>query len=127
LADEGYHVAAERDVADDLRALRAVDEQLVRAALALMLELRNDPWLGEGPFQRYNLRPLRDCRKLRFNIPSWKGKPRYRLVYRNEPDDGAPGVVRVWAVGPRADLVAYTRAAARVARAGAAQRRRRRP
>jgi hypothetical protein len=125
LTSERYRVVAEPEVGDDLRELAAVDEELVRAALALMLELRADPWLGESLFERYNLRPLEGCRKIRFDVPGWQSKPRYRLVYRNEPDDGAPGLVRVWSVGARAKLVAYTRGAARLARAQAATRRRR--
>jgi len=91
-----------------------------------MVELRDDPWLGEHLFERYNLRPIKDCRKIRFDVPSWKQKPRYRLVYRNEPTDGAPGLVRVWSIAARADLVAYARATSRVARAEASKRRPRR-
>lgn len=127
MASERYRVAVEPELSHDLRELAAVDEELVRVALALMLELRDDPWLGESLFERYNLRPIKDCRKLRFDTPAWKCKPRYRLIYRNEPEDGAPGIVRVWSVGARANLVAYTRAAARLARAEATKRRRRRP
>lgn len=71
-----------------------------------MLRLRDDPWAGEDLWGRYNLRPVADCGKLRFDLAGWKGKPRHRIVYRNEPIDGAPGLVRVWAVGPREDLIA---------------------
>lgn len=126
MPSEPYQVAAEPEVSDDLPELAAVDEVLVDEALRLMLRLRDDPWLGESLHERYNLRPLSDCRKLRFDAPGWKRKPRYRLVYRNEPEDGAPGRVRVWSVGARANLVAYTRGVARIARTEAAKHRRRR-
>lgn len=119
-----YRVAAEPEVSADLRGLAAVDERLVDVAISKMSELRENPWAGDDLWERYNLRPIRDCRKLRFDLPDWKGKPRYRIVYRNEPLDGAPGLVRVWAVGPRDDLAAYARAAARITRAEASKRRR---
>jgi hypothetical protein len=50
-------------------------------------------------------------------------KPRFRLVYRNDPSDGSIAVVTVLWVGPRSELKAYRQAAAR---AGGEERRRRR-
>ncbi len=126
MPSEPYRVAIEPEVSDDLRRLAAVDEELVDVAIRLMLALRDDPWTGEDLRERYNLRAIKDCRKLRFDLPGWKGKPRYRLVYRNEPLDGAPGLVRIWSLGPRDDLIAYGRAATRITRAAASERRHRR-
>ncbi len=123
---ERYEVKAELEVSNDLAELATVDEQLVDRAIGLLIELRDDPWLGEDLWQRYNMRPIHECRKIRFDIPGWTGKPRYRIVYRNEPLDGAPGIVRVWAIGPRDKLIAYTRATARITREQAHERRRRR-
>ena len=122
-----YEVRAEPAVNADLAELAALDRDAAREALRLMLALRDDPWLGDELHERYNLRPLRDCRRIRFDRPDWEGKPRYRLVYRNEQSDGAPGLVRVWAIGPRDRLVAYARAAARITRERAPTRRRRSP
>jgi hypothetical protein len=124
LLNDGYRVAIEPEVSDDLRALASVDEAVVDVAIARMAELRDNPWAGDDLWERYNLRPLKDCRKLRFDIAGREGRPRYRIVYRNEPLDGAPGLVRIWSVGPREDLVAYARAAARITRARAVRRRR---
>ena len=124
MPSERYRVAAEPEVSDDLRKLAAVDELLVDAAIARMGELRDNPWAGDDLWERYNLRAIKDCRKLRFDAANWAGKPRYRIVYRNEPLDGAPGLVRIWAVGPREGLVAYARAAVRITRAEASKRRR---
>jgi hypothetical protein len=122
LPSEQYNVRAEPGVSNDLTGLLAVDEDLVDRAISLMNELRQNPWSGDDLWERYNLRPLADCRKIRFDLPSWQGKPRYRIVYRNEPLDGAPGLVRVWSVGPRTDLIAYARAATRITRAEARKR-----
>lgn len=122
---EQYDVRAEPEVSQDLGDLAAVDPRLVDRAIELMIQLRDDPWPGEDLWERYNMQPIRECRKLRFDVPDWKGKPRFRIVYRNEPLDGAPGLVRVWSVGPRDELIAYARATARISREAASRRRRR--
>jgi hypothetical protein len=70
--------------------------------------------------ERMRLEVLRDCRKVAFDVPGHKGQPRFRLVYRSDPDDGSIAVVTVLAVGERSELAAYRVAAARVG----AQRRR---
>jgi hypothetical protein len=123
LPTERYQVKAEPQVSEDLAELAAIDERLVDGAIALLVSLRDDPWIGEDMWERYNMRPLANCRKIRFDVPDWDGKPRYRIVYRNEPLDGAPGLVRVWAIGPRDKLIAYARATARISRDEAQKRR----
>ena len=119
-----YEVRLEPAVNDDFAELTAMDREAAREALRLMLALRDDPSLGEELRELYNLRSLIDCRRIAFDRPDWGAKPRFQLVYRNEPSDGAPGLVRVWAVGPRDRLVAYARAAARITRERARPRRR---
>lgn len=123
---ERYQVRAEPEVSHDLAELSTVDEKLVDRAIKLLTELQVDPWLGEDLWERYDMRPLRGCRKLRFDVVGWTGEPRYRIVYRNEPLDGAPGLVRVWAIAPRDRLIAYARASARITREQAQGLRRRR-
>ena len=59
-------------------------------------------------------RVLKGCRKVRFDEPGWKGKPRYRFVYRNEPDDGASAKSLILAIGRRDRMIAYAKAARRV-------------
>ena len=46
---------------------------------------------------------------------------RKRLLCRNEPLDSAPGLVRIWSVGPLEDLIAYVRAVTRITRESARQ------
>jgi hypothetical protein len=99
-------------VTEDLAAI--ADPLLVDAAVRLAAELRENPWLGERMRERYNLRVLGECRRVSFDRPDWPDKPRYRLVYRDEPSDGAPGLVRIIAVGSRERLAAYRAAAVRI-------------
>lgn len=96
---------------EDIRALPS--ETLRRSAAELLAQLYVDPRIGDPMRERFNLAVLRDCRKVAFDQPNWKGKPRYRFVFRNEPDDGAVARTTVLSIGPREDLAAYKRAATR--------------
>lgn len=79
----------------------------------LLVQCRANPFLGELMGQ--GLHPeLSGCRRVRFDIAENKGKPRFRLIYRNEPTDGAPAECRWLAVGPRAGLRAHRRARQRL-------------
>lgn len=122
-----YEVRAEPEVSQDLAELEATDPELVAVAIGVMLSLREDPWLGVELRERYNLRALEGCRRIAFDVPGWPGKPRFRLVYRNEPTDGTPALVRIWGVGARAGLIACGRSTARIGRGRARALRRRRP
>src|SRR5207237_401098 len=90
------------------------EPEVREAVVRLGVELRANPWLGDKLREGYNLRVLAECRRIRFDRPDWDGKPRYRLVYRNEPDDGAPEIVRLVGVGTRESLAAYRAAASRL-------------
>jgi hypothetical protein len=98
----------------DMPQLLAIDARLARVVAELVRELYSDPRLGREMPQRLRLEVLKDCRKVPFDLPSRKDKPRFRLVYRNDPSDGSVAVVTVLAVGPRSDLEAYRRAASRL-------------
>jgi hypothetical protein len=84
-------------------------EALGRRIAGLFLECERNPYAGE--MMGSGRHPeLADCRRIRFDIDGFKGKPRFRLIYRNEPSDGAP-VRCLWlAVGPRAGLRAHRKA-----------------
>lgn len=74
-------------------------EVLKRRIAELFLECEDNPHAGDlmGAGRHSE---LADCRRIRFDIDGFKGKPRFRLIYRNEPSDGA----RRDACGLRSDL-----------------------
>jgi hypothetical protein len=86
---------------------------LRREIARLVIELSKNVHLGELMGDRPP-RILKGCRKVRFDLPEWGDKPRYRLVYRNEPTDGAVAVASVLAIGRRDRMVAYARASSRL-------------
>lgn len=89
---------------------------LKRRIAELLVECRANPYLGE--MMGSGRHPeLAGCRRVRFDIPTHRGKPRFRLIYRNEPSDGAPAECRWLAVAPRAGLRAHRRASQRSRRA----------
>jgi hypothetical protein len=84
-------------------------EALKRRIAELLVECKGNPFIGElmGP----GLHPeLANCRRVRFDIPTHKAKPRFRLIYPNEPTDGAPAECHWLTVAPRAGLQAHRRA-----------------
>lgn len=99
------------------------ERELQLAALRIVLELRENPFLGDALRARRRTSELAGCRRVAFDRPGRPGKPRYRLVYRNDPDDGSIAVVQVISVGLRERLAAYKTAADRLR----AEARRRRP
>jgi hypothetical protein len=125
-AAAGVPVTFARGVLDDVRELTEIfsgdDHEYVAEAEALkqriaelLVECKGNPFLGElmGP----GLHPeLASCRRVRFDIPSRSGKPRFRLIYRNEPTDGAPAECHWLTVAPRAGLRAHRKARHRLGR-----------
>lgn len=90
-----------------------LDEVLKRQVARIVVELHGNPHYGELMGDKPP-RVLKGCRKIRFDEPDWRGKPRYRFVYRNEPTDGAPATSGVLAIGRRDRMIAYAKAARRV-------------
>lgn len=81
-------------------------EALKRRIAELFLECQHNPYAGE--LMGSGRHPeLADCRRIRFDTDSHKGKPRFRLIYRNRPEDGAPANCVWLAVGPRAGMRAH--------------------
>jgi hypothetical protein len=100
----------------DVPELLEVDRDLGRVVAEIIRDLYRDPWLGTEVRARARLGALEHCRKVKFDLPAYKGKPRFRLVYRNDPDDGSIAIVTVLAVGGRTDLGVYRSAATRLGR-----------
>lgn len=122
-AAAGVPVTFAEGVLDDVRELTAVSsgndqehvaeaEALKQRIAGLLVECKSNPFLGE--LMGAGLHPeLANCRRVRFDIPSYSGKPRFRLIYRNEPSDGAPAECRWLTVAPRAGLRAHRKAGQR--------------
>lgn len=90
-----------------------LDEDLRLQIARIVIELHRNPYLGELMGDKPP-RILQGCRKIRFDQQGWRGKPRYRFVYRNEPVDGAPAKAVILAIGRRDRMIAYAKAARRV-------------
>lgn len=108
------------DVAD-LTATAVEDDQvrkdeaeaLKRRIAELLVECKGNPFIGE--VMGRGLHPeLANCRRVRFDTPTQKGKPRFRLIYRNEPTDGAPAECHWLTVAPRSGLRAHRKAQQRL-------------
>lgn len=95
--------------AGDSQAAKDETEALKLRIAELLVECKGNPFIGEpmGP----GLHPeLAECRRVRFDVSTHKGKPRFRLIYRNEPTDGAPAKCRWLTIAPRAGLRAHRKA-----------------
>lgn len=111
-----YEVIVTDEAKRDFQDLAVKDREAAREAVRLALELREDPYVGDELRDRAAVGNLSGCRSIHFDRPGWKGKHRFRLVYRNEPNDGAPAIIAVLAIGDREKLSAYRDAAKRLAR-----------
>ncbi len=109
-----YEVVVLPSARGDFQRLYAEDRDVLKAALAVAAALEVNPWLGKEMRSRLGLVELKDCRRVAFDSAEHKGKPRYRLVYRNEPSDGAVQLVAVLSAARRSDLEAYRRAKPRL-------------
>ncbi len=107
-------VVARPEVADDLAGLSPA---LLRAIRRLLPALRADPLARSLPLD-YDSRTgnLGDCRKVYFDESAEIRPAGYRIVLRLLPDEDAPSQLQVVSIGPRANLEAYRRAAARLER-----------
>lgn len=104
-----HKVEALADAAADANQLELA---LRREVARIVVELHGNPHYGELMGDKPP-RILQGCRKVRFDEQGWRGKPRYRLVYRNEPADGAPATSLILAIGRRDRMIAYAKAARR--------------
>lgn len=120
-ADRGVPVTFADGVRDDVASLVASANDdpsasklaaLKRRIAELLVECKANPYLGD--MMGSGRHPeLAGCRRVRFDVATHRGKPRFRLIYRNEPSDGAPAECRWLAVAPRAGLRAHRQASQR--------------
>lgn len=108
--EDEHKVEALADVTAEANQL---DETLRREIARIVVRLHGNPHYGELMGDKPP-RTLKGCRKVRFDEPDWPGKPRYRLVYRNEPTDGAAAASLILAIGRRDRMIVYAKAARRV-------------
>ena len=94
--------------------IHALSPELRREVVRLLVALEQNSYLGREMWVVRGFEVLTDCRSIKFDAPGRKGRPRYRLVYRNEPNEGAIAVVCVLAVGERRQMTAYKEARARL-------------
>lgn len=95
---------------DDLPDLRTK-----KMALDMLVHVRNGAARGVALDDHTSTGDLGDCFKLYFD-PDGSMKPRYRLVYRFTPDELTAVAIEAVAVGRRAGLDVYRRAAERLDR-----------
>lgn len=105
-----HKVEALAEAAADANELnKTLKREVARIVVQLHRNAHHGELMGDKP-----PRILQGCRKVRFDEPDWRAKPRYRFVYRNEPADGAPAISVILAIGRRDRMIAYAKAARRV-------------
>ncbi|MBA3366706.1 MAG: hypothetical protein H0U03_13150 [Actinobacteria bacterium] len=77
-----------------------------------MLVLADDPKLGEPLYARVGTEAIAEGRRIRFDRPGYKGKPRFRIVYDLLPNEGNPERALVYIVAEREHV--YTIASTRI-------------
>jgi hypothetical protein len=91
-----------------------LDEQaqldLKRELVGQLVAIEQEPRSGRPMRRRPGYEILADCYSLTFDLPAWKKKPRFRIVFKLDPSVEAIHRVLVYAVGPRPNLEAYRRA-----------------
>jgi len=102
--DEADAIAAERIRSGAADRTEGGAEALKQRIADLLVECKGNPFLGELMGRGLHPELLANCRRVRFDIPSQSGKPRFCLIHRNKPTDGAPAECRWLTVAPRAGL-----------------------
>ncbi|WP_258059280.1 hypothetical protein [Clavibacter michiganensis] len=116
-------VAIKPAFGDDLEALvkseggpHGEPDPLAARVIDLLLLIASGDLRGQPLEERAGTADLSDCRKLYFDLDPREERPEFRLVYRLLPNEDAPTTVQAIAVGYRANLDAYVRAARNLGR-----------
>ncbi|WP_237398219.1 hypothetical protein [Rathayibacter rathayi] len=94
----------------------AHSDPLAVRVFGLLADLARGEFSGLLLEERDGTADLSDCRKVYFDRDPREPRPRFRLVYRLLPSDIRPTTVHAVAVGYRAGLDAYVRAARNLGR-----------
>jgi plasmid stabilization system protein ParE len=88
--------------------------ELKKEAVRLVLSLAENPKRGEPLYARVGTETIAEGRRIRFDRPGYRGKPRFRIVYDLLPNEGNPERALVYIIAEREHV--YTIANARVLR-----------
>ena len=75
--------------------------ELRRELVRLLARIEGEPRVGRPMRYRPGHEILADCHSPPFDLADWKGKDRFRIVYKIDPSIEAVDRVLVYAVGPR--------------------------
>lgn len=106
-ARHGAPLSGEFAELEDDANLLAVQHGAIRA----LATIRDNPWIGAENRARTGSRRIVDGRHVYFDREGYRGRHagdmRFRIVYRLEPDEGAPARATVYAIAERASQRAY--------------------
>ncbi len=92
-----------------------------RGAINALVAIRDNPWTGAENRARTGSTHIADGRHVYFDRDGYYGRhagdKRFRIVYRLEPDEGAPARATIYAIAERASQRAYRLAERRWPRA----------
>ncbi len=91
-------------------------DPLAIRVFGLLKDLARREFAGLALEEKEGTADLSDCRKVYFDLDPRAERPRFRLVYRLLPTADRPTMVQAVAVGYRANLDAYVRAARNLGR-----------
>src|SRR4030065_349599 len=80
----------------DKKAQLSLRKELV----ALLVEIEREPRIGRPMRRRPGYEILADCHSLALDLPGWRRKRRFRIIYKLDPSIEAIHRVLVYAVGP---------------------------
>lgn len=86
------------------------DDEVRKAALEALGHAASGVDRGQPLDTRVSTADLGDCRKIYFDAPGYRGKPRFRLVVRLLPTGAEAVSIEAVSVGERNGLDAYVRA-----------------
>lgn len=107
--------AAFEDLRTHIRTIAGNDQasagRFYRAYQEIAKSIASNPYHGDQLTGN-----LMGLRKVYLDDPQYQGKPRFRVVYELEPDEGSPALARIRGVVRRAESIGYLVIAHRLGR-----------